>query len=289
MQHALTRAQPELDADGLAVWQQLGRLAGPGERQAAALALLLWPGNDAERRAWNETVRGVQGAASLRDRIGRLPPAARLPALERLLLRITLEQPLEDRQALLQSARRVMCADGSVSALDRLAWLAMRHLLGGPVRLHRGGLREDNELSQLPLAMRLAIASLSAYLARMVPEPPRRERVDAAGAAWHDRVVHEVWGSASVPPPCQVPDVDQLGRALQTLAGLGWVHRPLLARAWVDAADTRPGLRTRLDEPLPVAAEALRLACVLIDTPLPPALAAHFIREPEQPRPGSMA
>ena len=33
MQHALTRAQPELDADGLAVWQQLGRLAGPGERQ----------------------------------------------------------------------------------------------------------------------------------------------------------------------------------------------------------------------------------------------------------------
>ena len=79
MQHALTRAQPELDADGLAVWQQLGRLAGPGERQAAALALLLWPGNDAERRAWDETVRGVQGAASLRDRIGRLPPAARLP------------------------------------------------------------------------------------------------------------------------------------------------------------------------------------------------------------------
>lgn len=74
MQHALTRAQPELDADGLAVWQQLGRLAGPGERQAAALALLLWPGNDAERRAWDETVRGVQGAASLRDRIGRLPP-----------------------------------------------------------------------------------------------------------------------------------------------------------------------------------------------------------------------
>ena len=71
MQHALTRAQPELDADGLAVWQQLGRLAGPGERQAAALALLLWPGNDAERRAWDETVRGVQGAASLRDRIGR--------------------------------------------------------------------------------------------------------------------------------------------------------------------------------------------------------------------------
>ena len=55
MQHALTRAQPELDADGLAVWQQLGRLAGPGERQAAALALLLWPGNDAERRAWIES------------------------------------------------------------------------------------------------------------------------------------------------------------------------------------------------------------------------------------------
>jgi hypothetical protein len=159
----------------------------------------------------------------------------------------------------------------------------MRHQLSGPMRLHRGTTGDDTGLARLPLPMRLAVACLTGYLARMVPEPPRQERVDAVGVAWHDQVMKQVWGagSATPAPTCQVPDVDQLGRALQTLSGLSWVHRPLLARVWVDAADTRPGLRSRLDDPLPVAAEALRLACVLIDTPLPPALAAHFIHEPE--------
>ncbi|MDQ5895960.1 MAG: hypothetical protein QG612_46 [Pseudomonadota bacterium] len=282
MQPTLTRAQPELDPDALIVWHQLNLLASAGERQAAVLALLMVSDNAREHRAWQEAVRGVHGAEAMRERIGRLPASARLPALERLLRAAAQDQPVEERQALLQSARRVMCADGSVSPLDRLLWLAMRHQLSGPVRLHRGSMREETGLEHLPLPMRLAIACLSGYLARMVPEPPRQERVDAVGVAWHDQVMRQVWGTATPAPTCQVPDVDQLGRALQTLSGLGWVHRPLLAKAWVDAADTRPGLRSRLEDPLPVAAEALRLACVLIDTPLPPALAAHFIHEPEQ-------
>ena len=47
-----------------------------------------------------------------------------------------------------------------------------------------------------------------------------------------------VWGAEALPPTCHVPDVDGLGRALQTLQGLGWMHRPVLARLWTDAADT---------------------------------------------------
>jgi len=284
MQHALSRVSPTLDTDARTAWMALMRLTGPGERLAAALALLLTPDSEQELRAWELAVRGEPTARALLERCRRLPASARLPALERLLQACARDDTLEQRQSLMLAARRVMCADGSVSALDRLVWLAVRHLLSGPVRLHRGGLREDNDLTQLPLAMRQAIASVTAYLARLVPEPPRRERIDASGTAWHDRVVLAVWGEASMPPTCQVPDVDRFGRALQTLEGLGWVHRPLLARLWVDAADTRPGLRTRLDEPLPPAAEALRLACVLLDAPLPPALAAHFIRDPEQER-----
>jgi hypothetical protein len=78
-----------------------------------------------------------------------------------------------------------------------------------------------------------------------------------------------------------VPDVDTLGRALHTLGELGWMHRPVLVRRWTEAALTHPGLIVHADEPLPTAAEALWLACALLDTPLPPTLACHFIDTPQ--------
>jgi hypothetical protein len=133
--------------------------------------------------------------------------------------------------------------------------------------------------------MRQAIARFTAYLSRMVPTTAHDDAlVGVAGAAWHDTVLRDVWGDASALPNCHVPDVDELGRAVQTLQALGWMHRPILARLWVDAAVTRPGLITRPGEPLPVAAQALWLACELLDTPLPPALAHHFIETPGQGR-----
>ena len=205
-----------------------------------------------------------------------LPAAARLPVLHALLQRWTTE-PLAERQALLLSVRRVMGADGRVGPLDRLVWLAVRHWLAGPARPHRGGLREHNDLDHLPLALRLAIAQFSAGLARLVPCSVPDALVGAAGAAWYDTVMRGVWGTAVHPPTCQVPDVDTLGRALHTLRELGWMHRPVLARQWTDAAQTHPGLIVHADEPLPAAAEALWLACALLDTPQPPALACHFI------------
>ena len=278
----LLRTPPRLDPASQEVWLRLAHLQSEGERQAAVLALLQTPGSDRERRAWEEATRGVTASVRVRAWTGQLPASARLPALSGLL-RQCAAAPLEERQSLLRSLRRLMCADGRISAIDRLAWLMVRQRLAGPTRPHRGGTREHNALEHLPLALRQAIAQFTAYLARMVPVGASGGGVvdgvlvGVAGTAWYDTVMRGVWGAEAVAPTCHVPDVDSLGRALQALQALGWMHRPVLARLWTDAASTRPGLLVHADEHLPLAAEALWLACSLLDTPRPPALSCHFV------------
>jgi hypothetical protein len=275
----LLRPPPRLDPESQDAWSRLERLRGEGERRAAVLALLLTPDSDRERRAWEEATLGVATRAEVRGWTRQLPASARLPALAGLLVQCAAE-PLEQRQALLLSLRRMMCADGQVKALDRLVWLTVRHRLAGPTRPHRGGVRAHNALEHLPLALRQAIAQFTAYLARLVPQGTPEVPgvlVGVAGTSWYDTVMRGVWGADSHPPTCHLPDVDGLGRALQTLQALGWMHRPVLARLWTDAATIRPGLLTHASEGLPVAAEALWLACALLETPLPPAVTCHFI------------
>lgn len=278
---AVLRVAPRLDDRASLAWSRLGS-AGPTQRRAAVLALLLRPGSEEEARAWHDETRPLAGADGLLGDVAGLPAAARLPVLDRLL-DAEATAPIEARQALLRATRRLMCADGCVSALDRLVWLVVRHRLAGPVRPHRGGVREDTTLGLLPLAMRQAIAQFTAYLARLVPVPDAHARVGVAGVAWHDLVLRQAWGTASAPPTCHVPDEDALGRALSVLQSLGWLHRPALVRLWTEAAMTRPGLATGPDEPLPVAAEALWLACRLLDTPVPPELACRFVDPPVVP------
>lgn len=258
-----------------------GRPELPAERRAAILALLLTPDCPRERHAWAEAVRTLETGWLIGEWVDQLPAGARLPVLAALLDE-SAPEPLPVRQALLLDARRIMCADGRVRPIDRLTWLVMRHRLGGRAWPRRGGLRDDVHLNHLPLALRQAIGHITAYLARLVPAPVQDAVVGVAGTAWYDTVMHDVWGDASALPGCHVPDVDTFGRAAHLLQSLGWMHRPILARLWVDAATTRPGLATRPGEPLPVAAQALWLACTLLDTPLPPALARHFVETPGQ-------
>jgi len=74
-------------------------------------------------------------------------------------------------------------------------------------------------------------------------------------------------------PACSTPDGDGLAHALDEVESLPWMLRPVLLRDWVDAA-LATGERTRLR---PCAADALRLAAGLLDSPLPPELARHYI------------
>jgi len=239
---------------------RLSRLNGPGELRATILALLLTPGSQRERRAWQDETRGLSTAQALRAEVKKLGPAVRLPWLENLLARVA-RAPLLDRQTLMESARRVMAADGQVRPIDRLHLLLMRQRLG-EAQAVKPSTDAHNDLAQLSLHTLRQIAALTAFLARLLPD----------GDAWYASVMHP-WLKDEALPPCEAPDADHLVHALQDVQALPWMLKPVLVRAWLDAAL----LHKDSNSLAPETADALRLASLLLDSPLPPELARHYV------------
>jgi len=269
-------ASPESSA---AAADFLSRVQGSGELIAALLALLLPPGSKRARRAWEIETEATTGAAAVLAQVTALLPNARLPWFERLLKRMR-RHPLEQRQVLLESTRRLMSARGSLRAIDRLHWFAMRQRLGEatPASARQAA---SADLSQLPDVEVHAIAVYTAFLSRLVPLEPGDSPSDAeraAGPGWYLAVMNE-WPQHEV-PALQLPGGDALVHALQQLQAMAWMQRPVLVRTWVDAALARRE-RGRLRDS---AADALRLSCALLDSPLPPELAGHYIEPPEELR-----
>lgn len=269
-------ASPESSA---AAADALSRVQGSGELIAALLALLLPPGSKRARRAWEIETEATPGAGAVLAQVTSLLPNARLPWFERLLKRMR-RHPLEQRQILLESTRRLMSARGSLRAIDRLHWFAMRQRLGEatPASARQAA---STDLSQLPDIEVHEIAVYTAFLSRLVPlelgdAPSDAER--AAGPDWYLAVMNE-WPQHEV-PALQLPGGDALVHALQQLQAMAWMQRPVLVRTWVDAALARRE-RGRLRDS---AADALRLSCALLDSPLPPELARHYIEPPEELR-----
>ena len=290
--YQLQKAAREREA---AAADHLSRVHGALGLHAAVLALLLPTGSRRAVRAWRAETAATPDAAALRAHIDDLSPAARLPWLDVLLLRMR-GQALVTRQALLESTRRVMAARGMVRPLDRLHWLLMRQRLGeaSAATVHAAALAD---LSRLPPSDVLAVARYSAFLSRMVPveaeaearaEAAAQSQVDApadepsagfafesgvtpAGVAWYATVMAR-WERHTPIPPCEPPDTDGLVHALQEIQALAWMQRPVLARDWVTAA-LKHSPRGRFTD---VAADALRLSCGLLDSPLPPELERHF-------------
>lgn len=264
--------------DEIDALQKLGRLMGPGELRAAVLALIARPGSSREKQAWREETAHVPNAAAVRAEVRKLSHASRAPALDRAL-RAFAQAPAAERKKLLASARRVMSGDGQVLPLDRLRWLTMHHLLGE--ELAREGQPDArnpsaNAVSKLVDVQRADIATFTAFLARLVPMADPRAAVGGAGARWYQTVLERWWEPGSY-PPCQVPDPDTLARALWGVQELSWMLHPVLIRTWVDEAVRTSEPRVLREE----AAEALRLTCSLLNTPMPPVLAKSFIECPE--------
>lgn len=251
----------------------LGRVNGALELQAALLALMLPPGSLRGARAWAAEAEDAPAMQALLHHAGHLPGNARLPWFELLLSRMR-RQPLAVRQLLLEATRRVMQARGSVRPIDRLHWLAMRQRLGGNAAVKVKS-AASVEISQLAGVTLQAIASYSAFLSRMVPGETPEAGAPSAGPAWYDSVMAP-WKSSNEVPACQAPDADALVSALQELQVLPWMQRPVLVRGWFDAAVAH-SVHRRLGDG---AADALRLSCTLLDSPLPPALAQHFVETP---------
>jgi hypothetical protein len=267
---------PDAEASAAAA-DFLSRVHGAGELIAALLALQLPPGSQRALRAWRIETEEMPHAADVYQHVARLLPAARLPWFERLLRRLR-RHPVEHRQTLLESSRRVMAARGVVRPIDRLHWFAMRQRLGEATP---ASARQPAavDLSALPDAEVHAIAIYTAFLSRMVPlepgeSPTPEER--AAGPDWYLAVMDR-WPQHEV-PALQLPGTDALVDALQQLQAMPWMQRPVLVRTWVDAA-LACSAHGRLRD---VAADALRLSCTLLDSPLPPELARHFVEPPPE-------
>jgi hypothetical protein len=249
--------------------QQLSVVNDATGLRAALLALLVPAGSRRPALAWQiETARSPQ-APALRDEVNDLPAVDRLPWFERLLVRMA-RQPLIERQLLLEAARRVMRARGAAWPIDTLRWLLMRQRLGEQGTLAPPA-AADVAFSQLPEDDVHAVARYSAFLARLVPSGTIAQK---GHAAWYGAVMGVWQGRVPVPPCDPAPDVDALVQALRRMQSLPWLQRPMIVRAWVSAAIKHSDEGRLAIE----AADALRMSCTLLDSPMPPELAAHYIQ-----------
>ena len=124
-----TPSQERAADEQRAIHERLSKLQGPGELRAALLALVRTPGSGRELQAWREHTQGIASAEAIRSDIAGLGADARLPWFELLADRLK-RHSAADRHGLVETARKVMAADGKVRPQDRLLWLALRHRLG---------------------------------------------------------------------------------------------------------------------------------------------------------------
>jgi hypothetical protein len=244
---------------------RLSRVAGPFEVRAVALALAMQPSAQAAVDAWVAETADSTTAEALFHDARMVPEGARLPVLEVMLARLRL-QPKPERRLLLESARRLMAVHAPLRPLDRLHWLLMRRRLGD--KPPAAALPEShNDVSQLTPATLLHVARVTAYLSRMVPGG------DAdASQAWYMDAMSRFLPKEMVPAR-QTPDGEAFAQALDVMEALPWMLRPVIVRAWVDAA-----VATSQRARLPMgAADALRLVADLLESPMPPDLERHYV------------
>lgn len=240
------------------VLQPLLGYAMPDDLMPAVLAFLVRSDSTSEMAAWREAVVVTPARESVLQTVWALPPAERLPWMERLLTRCEALSP-GDKSALRRHAHRIVAADRAVTAAELLSCLLIDQLLGlQPVILTR----EVRRLSLQEAAT--AIQTFTALLAtQLAPGTSPEQRI-----AWAEAV--RVQLTLPHAQPHGRADLASIGHALRPLQELSAVVRPALMKAWVQHATTTAHGLT------PALADALRMLCLLIDTPLPPALLAWY-------------
>ncbi|MBA3596602.1 MAG: M48 family metalloprotease [Methylibium sp.] len=233
---------------------RIGRWAGPGERRAALLALLIdrSPAERgvARRIAWQAATAELPCAAAVWSDVQALRPTARKNALT-LLARSGATAPRVERLTLRAALHAL--ADGPA---EQLRALAMRELLDG----HKPRWPRPDPRNRLQ-ALAPVIAETGTALAQALGLNLR----DAAD--WQATVLGLLGLRAQ--RPALHSDPASLRRAIVRLRRLAPLERPRLARAWLDASASR---LTQAATAVGTA-EVLQLACLLLDTPPPQSLA----------------
>jgi hypothetical protein len=269
------RAPREFDRTDPALRERLTRLTlldDPPAIQAAVLALVVTPRNALERAAWHAAARGLADADRLFEDLAALSQPRRLPWFEHLARGLAPEA-VALRHAVIDAARRIMTADGVVSPLDQLRWVTLRHLLAGSAVAPPAAAHTDLDTLDDRLAHQVCV--FSAFLSQMVPSP--EVMLDLTGyesvsQTWYESVTAP-WRERLGVPAREGQDIDASLRALRELQNMAWLLRPVLVRSWFDAARTlTEGPALHAD-----AADALRLSCVLLDSPVPPELGRQYI------------
>jgi hypothetical protein len=270
--HVRIADKPRGDPDERERLRRLRSLKDPQAWRAAVLALMLTPQSDPELRVWRDLVRDVPLALQLFDDVSHLWPSQRLPWFERFA-QLLAPGPVAQRQELIGAARSLLTADGVVSSMDQLRWIALRHLLAGSAVAPPAA--AATEFETLDRQQVHAICVYCGFLSTLVPTPEITFDPTGYGSVsqdWYDSVTAPWIDHADVPAR-QGYDIDAALRALRELQAMPWLLRPMLVRSWSD------GARALTDGPLlhPGAADALRLSCVLLDSPVPPELGQQYI------------
>jgi hypothetical protein len=252
--------------------QRLLALDDPNAWYAVVLAFMVMPESALDLQLWEALAPQGMALEPLFDDIASLPAPRRLPWFEHFA-RALAPGPVQRRHDLIGAARRLLTVDGIVSPMDQLRWIALRHLLAGsavapPAAAH-------NDFETLDRDQVHSICVYAGFLSTLVPTPEIHFDPTGYGSVsqeWYDSVTAPWIDHADVPAR-EGYDIDAALRALRELQAMPWLLRPMLVRSWFDAA------RALTDGPMlhPGAADALRLSCVLLDSPVPPELGQQYI------------
>jgi Zn-dependent protease with chaperone function len=250
--------------------EALARIAlwhGPGEWQAAMLALGIEPmasgrpGAAGLWRAWQVATADLNVATAVSAEIAALGPIARRRVFEQLLQRAA-TAPRAARRAMWRAwLMRWHAIHGVHGRLPpREAWraFAIRHGLAP-----RAARPPRETLATGSNAVLAATREMARCLG--VPLAPQQAWTAAALAALHALGLPAARGPAlGLAPPAASPHERLAALRVRHLSPM---QRPLLLRAWIEAAE-RTGV-------LDASADALHLAAVVLDLPAPPALGAQ--------------
>jgi Zn-dependent protease with chaperone function len=256
--------------DALARLRQRG---GPKERKLIALALMMNVHNERERRLWQKMASDLHEPERILSDIEALAANRRVPEFERITDTFS-QDPIEQRRALVESARDLLRVDGKVSPRERLWWLALRHRVNDRQNRQaymRPTTGQGQTLADLAANEIGSVIALTTYLARFIPKDESPQGLSSASLAWFKGVMSRC-GQNTQKPPAAAPDADALMHALAGVQEISWMLRPLLIKAWVEEAVNNSEHGVLSDE----TADALRLVAGLIGAPLPPMLEAHY-------------